>query len=74
MEIEDQKTKIPSRKRFPFSTMAIGDSMFFSELSEVESAQNASYAYAKRRNNGFKMTRRKVDEAEGGGYRLWRIA
>lgn len=58
------------KKRYPFAKMAVGDSFFFEELTEVESAQNAGYSYAKRHDPAFKMTRRKVE----GGYRLWRIA
>ena len=58
------------KKRYPFARMVVGDSFFFEELTEVESAQNAGYSYAKRHNPAFKMTRRKVE----GGYRLWRIA
>lgn len=59
-----------SKKKYPFAKMQIGDSFFFEELPEVESAQNAGKGYANRHNPGFKMTRRKVE----GGYRLWRIA
>lgn len=44
--------------------------MFFENLREVESAQNAAYSYAKLRDNGFRTTRRKLED----GYRLWRIA
>lgn len=69
MEIEKGKA-IPKVRRYPFAQMDIGDSLFFEELTEVESAQNAGYAYGKAKKNGFKMTRRKTD----GGYRLWRIA
>lgn len=50
--------------------MEVGDSFFFEELPEVESAQNAGKGYANRHNPEFRMTRRKVE----GGYRLWRIA
>lgn len=69
MKIE-KEIKIPRVKRFPFDKMEVGDSLFFDELTEVESAQNAGYQYGKTHKNGFKMTRRKVDN----GYRLWRIA
>lgn len=69
MEIEKGK-KVPRVKRYPFAEMEIGDSLFFDELTEVESAQNAGYSFGKTHNNGFKMTRRKMDN----GYRLWRIA
>lgn len=66
----EKEIKIPKVNRYPFDKMEIGDSLFFEELTEVESAQNAGYQYGKTRNNGFKMTRRKMDN----GYRLWRIA
>lgn len=59
-----------SNKRYKFEDMEIGDSFFFEELPEVESAQSSAKGYAKRHNPEFKMTRRKVE----GGYRLWRIA
>lgn len=59
-----------SKKKYPFAQMKVGDSFFFVELPEVESAQNAGKGYANRHNAEFKMTRRKVE----GGYRLWRIA
>ena len=66
----EKEIKIPRVKRFPFDKMEIGDSLFFEELTQVESAQNAGHQYGKTHKNGFKMTRRKVDN----GYRLWRIA
>lgn len=62
--------KYRAKKKYPFSKMEIGDSFFFVELPEVESAQNAGKGYANRHNPDFRMTRRKVE----GGYRLWRIA
>lgn len=62
--------KFPAKKKYPFSKMEVGDSFFFEELPEVESAQNAGKGYAFRHNPDFRMTRRKVE----GGYRLWRIA
>lgn len=58
------------KKRYNFDRMAVGDSMFFETLPEVESAQSASKGFAIRHQNGFLTTRRKVE----GGYRLWRIA
>lgn len=69
LEIEKGQP-IPKHKRYPFEKMEIGDSMFFENLREVESAQNAAYSYAKLRDNGFRTTRRKLED----GYRLWRIA
>jgi hypothetical protein len=57
-------------KRYRFAEMAIGDSMFFDTLQEVESAASAAYSFAKTHGNGFRVTRRKVE----GGYRLWRVA
>ena len=60
---------IPVRKVYRFERMAVGDSFFFHELSEVESCSSAAYSYARTHDNGFKMTRRKVD----GGYRIWRV-
>ena len=71
MDIEkaEQPPK-PKRRSFPFAHMDVGDSLFFEELTGVESAQNAAYAYGKKHANGFKVTRRKLEN----GYRLWRIA
>lgn len=57
------------RVRYAFEKMGIGESMFFAELQQVESAQTAARDWAKRNNPEFKVTRRKVE----GGYRLWRI-
>lgn len=62
--------KSRTSKKYPFAQMAVGDSFFFDELPDVESAQSAGKGYAKRHNPDFRMTRRKVE----GGYRLWRIA
>lgn len=68
MQVE-KSVPIPTVKRYHFEKLAIGDSFFFEELSEVESCSSSAYSYAKTHKNGFKMTRRKVD----GGYRIWRI-
>ena len=57
------------RVRYAFEKMAVGTSMFFAELQQIESAQTAARDWAKRNNPEFKVTRRKVE----GGYRLWRI-
>lgn len=65
----EKSIPIPTVRRYRFEQMAIGDSFFFEELSEVESCSSAAYSYARTHGNGFKMTRRKVD----GGYRIWRI-
>lgn len=69
MKIEKGE-KVPKVQRYPFAEMDVGDSLFFEELTQAESAQNAGHAYGKKHGNGFKMTRRKMDN----GYRLWRIA
>lgn len=66
---QDKSIPIPKKKSYAFDRMAIGDSFLFETLSEVESCASAAYSYAKTHNNGFKMTRRKVDN----GYRIWRI-
>ena len=68
MQVE-KSIPIPTKKSYFFDRMSVGDSFFFKELSEVECCSSAAYSYAKTHNNGFKMTRRKVD----GGYRIWRI-
>ena len=69
MQVE-KSIPIPTRKLYKFERMAVGDSFFFEELDEVENCSSSAYSYAKTHQNGFKMTRRKVD----GGYRIWRIA
>lgn len=63
-------SKARTKKKYPFAQMQVGDSFFFEELTEVESAQASGKGYSKRHNPEFRMTRRKVE----GGYRLWRIA
>lgn len=68
MQVE-KSIPIPVKKVYNFDRMAVGDSFFFRELSEVESCSSAAYSYAKTHGNDFKMTRRKVD----GGYRIWRV-
>lgn len=69
MHIEEN-VPLPPMKRYRFSEMVVGDSMFFETLSEVESAASAAYSYERTHKIGFKVTRRKVE----GGYRLWRVA
>lgn len=63
-------SRSPVNKKYNFESMRVGDSMFFEQVSEVESAQSASKGYASRHDKNFKTSRRKVQ----GGYRLWRIA
>lgn len=68
----DKGVPIPAagnRRRHNFSSMAIGDSLFFDTREKMESAASSARGYAKRNNPGFKVTSRKVE----GGYRLWRI-
>jgi len=65
-----EQLPLQNKLRYPFADMDVGDSLFFEELSQVESAANAAYAYEKKKKNGFKVTRRKLEN----GYRLWRIA
>lgn len=69
MDIE-KDVPLKPKKRYRFSEMQVGDSMFFETLAEVESASSAAYSFAKTHGNGFRVTRRKVE----GGYRLWRVA
>jgi hypothetical protein len=69
MEIE-KKLPVPKTRSYPFVDMDVGDSIFFETQADVERAQSAAYSYAKNHGNGFKVTRRAVDN----GYRLWRIA
>lgn len=65
----EKSIPIPSKTAYRFDRMAVGDSFFFRELADVENCSSAAYSYAKTHQNGFKMTRRKVD----GGYRIWRV-
>lgn len=65
----EKSIPIPSKTAYRFDRMAVGDSFFFRELVDVENCSSAAYSYAKTHQNGFKMTRRKVD----GGYRIWRV-
>lgn len=69
MELE-KSLPIPKVVHYPFAKMDVGDSLFFETMREVENAQSAAYSYAKTHGNGFKVTRRKMDN----GYRIWRIA
>lgn len=68
----DKGVPIPAagnRRVYRFSSMAVGDSLFFDTLEKMESAASSARGYAKRNNPDFKVTSRKVE----GGYRLWRI-
>ena len=68
MQVE-KEVPIPLVNRYAFEKMAVGDSLFFDELSQVERCASAAYSYAKTHDNGFRMSRRKVDD----GYRIWRV-
>lgn len=70
MAIERGVYPIPTRKKFNFEDWCVGDSDHYDTLEAVESAQNAAIAWAKRRDNGAKFSRKITDN----GYRMWRVA
>lgn len=70
MPIEKGVFPIPKRGKFDFDSWEVGDSDTYETMEEVESAQNAGNAWAKRRGNGAKFSRKMMDN----GYRLWRVA
>lgn len=52
-----------------FEKLEVGDSFVIEDFEEVERVCNAAYAYGKSHGNGFRLTRRKIEE----GYRIWRV-
>lgn len=70
MGIERGIYPMPEREKYNFDDWRIGDSDHYPTLEKVESAQNAAYAWAKRRDNGAKFSRKITDN----GYRMWRVA
>lgn len=70
MSIERGIFPIPNRSKHNFDDWNVGDSHPYETLEQVESAQNAAYAWAKRRGNGARFTRKAIDS----GYRMWRVA
>jgi hypothetical protein len=59
----------PGRKcRYPFSDMAVGESLFAKDENSAGSLAMAAYAYAHR--SGKKFSARKAD----GGCRVWRVS
>lgn len=70
MAIERGVYPIPTRGKYNFDDWGIGDSDVYETLEKVESAQNAAHAWAKRRDNGARFSRKMTDN----GYRLWRVA
>jgi hypothetical protein len=70
MDIQKGIPLPPTQSKYNFDDWAIGDSILLLTLESADSAQTSAKAWAVRRGNGAKFTRRKVE----GGIRLWRIA
>lgn len=59
--------------RYPWPTMAIGDSISLNTANELQAARNSAYVYKKKNPHIFNYGAcRDRDNSRGGG-RLWRI-
>lgn len=60
-----------SRVKFPFLTMEVGDSLFFTDPKEKDSARGAWHQCRKK--HGLKWQFRTLYSTEEKGWRMWRI-
>ncbi len=67
----DKNVPLPSRSKYPYFDMEIGDSFFAAEGSSEKIT--GSWAYQKRR-YGRKFSYRKWNENGNDGFRVWKVA
>jgi len=60
------------RSRLPFSSMQVGDSLFFGTQEEFLAARSASYPFCRKKQMGWKFSGTHMPEEKG--WRLWRIS
>lgn len=58
----------PERVRYAFHEMAVGDSIYISDMKKAESARVSAIQFAKRNQLKWKFSIRKMD----GGWRIFR--
>jgi hypothetical protein len=62
--------EIALRSRYPFADMLVGDSFLITDHRKAESARISAIHFAKRQQDEWKFTMRKMRD----GWRLFRIA
>lgn len=59
----------PTKIRYAFDEMAIGDNIYITDFRKAESARVSAIQFSKRKKLGWRFSIRKMD----GGWRLFRI-
>ena len=60
-------------RRYPWSTMRIGDSINLPTATKLQAARNSAYVYKKKNPSTFNYGACRDPENRRGGGRLWRI-